>query len=210
MNILLLGPQGSGKGTQARLLCDKFDFYYFETGKFLRDIAKTNEKVREMQAKGVLVPNKETSSYVTSFFDSKGLYDNLLLDGFPRNLEQYQVFKKWLDDKQVVLDLLLVLEISEEESVRRLSARRKDPKTGEIYNLITKKPPESINVDDLIQRSDDKPETIKKRLEIYNSQTITLIEEIKKDTKVIKIDGTRTIEEIQKELVEIVEKIKTK
>lgn len=208
MNIILLGPQGSGKGTQARLLCEKFKFYYFETGEFLREIAKTNESVRNFQARGILVPNIETSSYITSFLDSKNLYNDILFDGFPRNLEQYQTFKNWLEVKKVKIDLVIVINITEEETVKRLSARRQDPVTGKIYNLITDKPPFEIDINTLVQRSDDKPKAIKKRLEIYKDQTINLINEIKNDTKVIEVDGERPIDEIQKDLVEIVEKIK--
>jgi len=83
-----------------------------------------------------------------------------------------------------------------------------DPKTGEIYNLITKKPPADINASDLVQRDDDKPEAIKKRLEIYNSQTTKLINTMKKDTKIIEIDGAKSIENIQKDLSEVIEKNK--
>lgn len=208
MNVVLLGPQGSGKGTQARLLCENFEFYYFETGEFLREIAKTNESVRDFQAKGILVPNKETSSYITSFLDNKNLYDGILFDGFPRNLEQYQIFKDWLKVKKVKIDLVIVISISEEETVKRLSARRQDPKTGKIYNLITDKPPVGIDINSLVQRNDDKPEAIKKRLEIYNTQTVNLINEIKKNIRVEEINGERSINEIQKDLVKIIEKIK--
>lgn len=204
MNIVLLGPQGSGKGTQARLLCEKFNFYYFETGEFLREIAKTNESVRDFQTRGVLVPNEETSSYITSFLDSKNLYSEILFDGFPRNLEQYKIFKNWLDVKKVKIDLVVVINITEEETVKRLSARRQDPVTGKIYNLITDIPPVEVNIKTLTQRNDDKPEAIKKRLEIYRNQTVGLINEIKNYTKVVEVDGERSIDEIQKDLIEII------
>jgi len=120
MNILLLGPQGSGKGTQAKLLCKKFGLSYFEMGGFLRDIARTNEEVRRMMDKGVLVPDKEATSYVTSFLDHKGLYNDILFDGFPRTITQYGVLKKWFSAKGVKLDLVFVLQIPQEESLKRL------------------------------------------------------------------------------------------
>ena len=208
MNIVLFGPQGSGKGTQARLLCEKFGFYYFEMGQFLREIGKNNNVVRDLMARGILVPDEETSSYVTSFLDSKNLYDEILFDGFPRTILQYKTLKKWLDVKKVKLDLAFVINITEEETIKRLSARRQDPVTGKIYNLITDKPPIEVDVKTLIQREDDKPEAIKKRLEIYRNQTVSLINEIKNDTKVVEIDGERPIDEIQKDLVTAIEKVK--
>ena len=201
MIILILGPQGSGKGTQARLLCEKFNFYYFEAGDFLRDLSLRNENVKKILSSGVLVPDAEMSSYVTSFLDSKGLYDDIVFDGFPRTSEQYQVLKSWLLQKKISLDLVIVLKISEKETIRRLSARRMDPSTGKIYNLITDPPPGNVDRNTLVQRNDDKPEAIKKRLGWYRDRVLPLIEKLKKESKVYEIDGERPIEVIQKDLV---------
>ncbi len=204
MNILLIGPQGSGKGTQARLLVEKLGFYYFESGEFLRKIAEKNEKVREMLSGGTFVPDKEMVSYVTAYLDEKGIYDNILFDGFPRSIVQYDFLKSWLNDKRVVVNLVLVLVISEEETIKRLSARRMDPKTGKIYNLITDLPPEEVDKSALIQREDDKPEAIKKRLGWYKEQVLPLITELKKEIKVVEINGERPIDEIQNDLVKCI------
>lgn len=181
MNIVLFGPQGSGKGTQAELLCDKFGFFYFESGAYLRKVAETNPELRKSLDEGNLVPDIEFTSYLTAFFDEKNLYDDIIFDGFPRTLEQYKFLKIWLAEKQVKIDLAIVLEISEEETVKRLILRK---------------------------REDDIPEAIKKRLSLYRSRTEILIEEIKKDTKVIEINGERTVEDIQKDLVKIIEDAK--
>ena len=97
------------------------------------------------------------TSYLTAFFDQKNLYDDIIFDGFPRTRDQYDFFKKWLTDKGVRLDLVIVLEISEDETVRRLSARRSDPATGKIYNLITDPPPQGIDRNKLIQRDTTLP-----------------------------------------------------
>ncbi len=208
MIILMLGPQGSGKGTQARLLSTKFNLFYFENGAFLRDLAKTNETVKKTMAEGKLVPNEEMSSYIQAFFDEKGIWNDIIFDGFPRTLEQYQFFKGWLKEKQVSLDLAIVLTISEETTVSRLSARRQDPETGKIYNLITDLPPADIDKDKLIQREDDKPEAIRKRLDIYKSMTLPLVNALKDETMVVEIDGEKSIDEIQDEIVVAVEGIK--
>ncbi len=200
MNIVLLGPQGSGKGTQARLLVDKFKFFYFENGQFLRKLAETNQNVKTIMASGGRVPDEEMSSYVSAYLDEQKVYDNILFDGFPRTLPQYNFLKNWLVDKQVSLDLGIFLTINEEETVRRLSARRQDLQTGKIYNLITDPPPVDIDQSKLIQREDDKPVAIKKRLSWYRELTLPLVNQLKKDIKVIEVDGTQEIEIIHSQI----------
>lgn len=208
MNILLLGPQGSGKGTQARLLTEKFNFFYFESGAYLRKIAEKDEWIRKLLSEGKLVPDREMTSYLTAFLDQKNLYDDIIFDGFPRTLPQYEFLKKWLKEKKVSLDLVLVLKINEKETIRRLSARRLDPVAGKIYNLITDKPPTDVKIDKLVQREDDKPEAIEKRLKLYREQTEPLISELQKDSKVVEINGERPINEISGDLEKIVRDFK--
>ncbi len=206
MNIILLGPQGSGKGTQARILIEKFGFFYFESGEFLRKIAKDNEELRKSLSEGKMVPDEEMTSYLKAFLDEKGLYDDIIFDGFPRTVTQYNFLKDWLSQKNVSLNLALVLEIGEEETVRRLSSRRMDPATGKIYNLITDLPPDGIDQATLIQREDDKPEAIKKRLALYRELTEPLISELKKDgVTVVEIDGERPIEAIASDITKLIE-----
>ncbi|KKR69820.1 MAG: Adenylate kinase [Candidatus Woesebacteria bacterium GW2011_GWA2_40_7b] len=206
MNILLIGPQGSGKGTQARLLIEKYGYYYFESGEFLRKVAETNDDLKKSLAKGKMVPDKEMTSYLAAFLDEKNLYDDIIFDGFPRTVDQYNFFKNWLSDKKVHLDLIIVLIIDEEETLRRLTARRMDPKTGEIYNLVTEPPPAGVDPNTLVQRDDDKPEAIKKRLALYRQRTKPLITELKKDTKVIEVNGERPVGIIAQEIDGIVAK----
>lgn len=206
MNILLIGPQGSGKGTQARILSEKFGFFYFESGAYLRRVAEGNPELKKSLAEGKLVPDREMTSYLTAFLDSKNLYDEILFDGFPRTVAQYAFMKNWLTDKEVKLDLVLVLKISGEETMKRLTARRQDPATGKIYNLITDKPPADIDPNTLVQREDDKPESIQKRLSWYKTQVMPLIEMLKKETEVVEVDGERPIEAISQDLIGIIEK----
>ncbi|KKU93477.1 MAG: Adenylate kinase [Candidatus Amesbacteria bacterium GW2011_GWC1_48_10] len=204
MNILLIGPQGSGKGTQARILCEKFNFFYFESGGFLRKVAEKDEALRKSLAEGNLVPDREMTSYLTAFFDQKNLYDDIIFDGFPRTRDQYDFFKKWLTDKGVRLDLVIVLEISEDETVRRLSARRSDPATGKIYNLITDPPPGDLKCEckgELVQREDDYPDVIKKRLKAFNKSTLEVAKRALREGILLEIDGERPVEEIYREIV---------
>lgn len=204
MNIILIGPQGSGKGTQARLVCEKFNFFYFESGSFLRKIAENNEELKKSLAEGILVPDTEMTSYLSAYLDQEGLYDDVIFDGFPRTVEQYKFWSSWLTQKQVSIDLVLLLVISESETVRRLSARRLDPSTGAIYNLITDPPPAEVDQSKLVHREDDKPEAIKKRLTLYRDRTEPLVDELRKKSEVVEINGERSIEEIAFEIEQII------
>ena len=208
MNIILLGPQGSGKGTQARLLCDKYGFFYFESGAYLRKIASKYPEIAQMMNSGNLVPDKELTSYLTAYLDQENLYDDIIFDGFPRTLTQFNFLEVWLSEKSVSIDLVFVLEISEEETLRRLSGRRVDPETGKIYNLVTEPGLVDVDPQKLIQRDDDKPDAIKKRLEIYNTRTKELINEIEKKSKVFKINGEQEVEKIHEEIVRQIEEFK--
>lgn len=206
MNIILLGPQGSGKGTQAKLLVEKVGLYYFEMGEFLRRLAKTNPLVDEiMNEKGELVPDD------IFFFAMKALLSEkisagkgILLDGFPRTIRQYGMLKDWFDEEDIKIDKAILIDVSEKESIRRLSARRICEKCGELYNLITNPPPAGKCKcgGDLRQRKDDQPEQIKERLRQYNENTKPLLNVFEKEGILEKVDGERPIAEIHKEIYE--------
>ena len=161
-----------------------------------------------MMNSGNLVPDKELTSYLTAYLDQEHLYDDIIFDGFPRTLTQFNFLEVWLSEKSVSIDLVIVLEIGEEETLRRLSGRRVDPETGKIYNLVTEPGLVDVDPQKLIQRDDDKPDAIKKRLEIYNTRTKELINEIEKKSKVFKINGEQEVEKIHEEIVQQIEEFK--
>lgn len=208
MNILILGPQGSGKGTQVKLLSERLGFFSFESGNFLREKAKSDPRIDEIiNKRGQLLPDEETFNLVRDYLKEKvPTLDNFILDGYPRSLKQHQLLVDWLKEEGKKIDLAILLNISDKEAVSRLSARVICEKCGTVYNLITNPPPEGKCPcgDNLVQRPDDKPEAIRRRLEEYHSVTSPLIEVLKKDGILIEVDGERPIKVISTDLLKIV------
>ena len=164
--------------------------------------------IKKTMDEGELVPDIEFTSYLTAYLDNQNLYDDIIFDGFPRTLPQYNFLKNWLKDKNVKINLVLIIEISDKESIRRLVQRRLDPITGNIYNLVTDPPPEGFDLSKLVTRGDDQPAGIKRRLKIYRDRTQILIEELKKETKVIEVDGERSVGSIHNNISKIIDSVK--
>src|SRR6476619_7231437 len=141
MNILILGPQGSGKGTQAQLLAEKFGFVHMESGQLLREVAKTNSAIGEIINKGELVPRELMLELMEAELEERNAFEKgIIFDGSPRTTEQYHAMKEWLAKRGQKIDLAIFVDISEEETVKRLSARRTCETCGTVYNLITNPP----------------------------------------------------------------------
>lgn len=211
MNLIILGPQGSGKGTQAELLAKEYSLFYFESGGFLREIAKTNSEIDGIvNKKGSLVPDDIMISLVSEYLSKTSpSHDNLLFDGYPRSTVQYDLLKKWLADGGKKIDLVIFLTISEGESIRRLSARRTCSNCGKVYNLVTNPPtdPEKCECGGkLIQREDDQPDVIKKRLATYRVTTEPLVKIFMNEGILEEVDGERSIETIFQDIKLRVEK----
>jgi len=210
MNIVMMGPQGSGKGTQAKLLAERQGFEHVETGKMLRKLAEEDEAVYELIfVKGELYPDEEMITMVEKELGRRGeLAADKVFDGYPRTLNQYTLLKKWLLRLGQKLDLVLLIDIGEAETVRRLSARRTCEKCGKVYNLMTN-PPEGESCvcgGKLVQRKDDTPAVIRKRLDLYQQETLPVVEKARGEGLLVEIDGERPIEEIYLEVEEEVKK----
>ena len=211
MNIIIFGPQASGKGTQARILAEKLGLFYLSTGDLFRKLSETDPTTAELVKKGALPADNLAFSLLQKYLEENHKdFNNIIFDGFPRNTNQYEILKSWFSQNNSKIDHAILLDISDKEAVRRLSARRNCSNCEQIYNLITN-PPKNSEVCDkcggkLLQREDDQIEAIEKRLSLYRDVTQPLIDVFEKEGIFKKVDGEQSIENISKELLSFLQR----
>jgi adenylate kinase len=180
MRVILLGAPGAGKGTQAKYITEKYGIPQISTGDMLRAAVKAGSplglKVKEVMASGGLVSDETIIELIEERIKADDCRSGFLFDGFPRTIPQAEALKK----QGIDIDAVVEIRVDDEEIVNRLSGRRVHEASGRIYHLKYN-PPTKANRDDvtgepLVQREDDKEETVRKRLQVYHSQTAPLVE----------------------------------
>jgi adenylate kinase len=209
LNLILLGPPGAGKGTQAERLREDFGLPHISTGDILRaqaaqGTALGKEAQRYMDA-GELVPDDVIVSMIRDRINTGDARDGFLLDGFPRNVKQADALAQALGELDRRLTAALLIDVPDDELVRRLAGRRVCVKNPSHIYHVEFDPPKHEGVCDqdgsrLIQREDDKEETIRKRLDVYHSQTEPLIDDYDRAGLLRRFDGRRSPEEVHDHL----------
>jgi adenylate kinase len=199
LNLILVGPPGAGKGTQAEKLTEDFGLPYFATGNILRDAVadgtELGKKAKQYMDAGELVPDELIVGVLLEALKGEEASDGFLLDGFPRNVSQADALAEALEKAGRKLSGVLLIEVPDDEIIRRLSGRRVS-KSGRVYHVDFDPPkhPDRCDIDGspLVQRDDDKPDTIRKRLDVYHRDTEPLVQYYEDRDLLRRFDGTRT------------------
>lgn len=210
MRIILLGPPGAGKGTQANIIKDAFSIPQISTGDMLRNAVKEGTplglEAKKVMDAGELVSDEIILGLVKERILQADCANGYLFDGFPRTIAQ----ARGMEEEGIGVDAVVELQLPDSEIIKRMSGRRVHPSSGRSYHIIFN-PPKTENKDDitgepLVQRDDDKEETVKKRLEVYHEQTAPLIEHYstkadKGDIRYITVDGRGDVEKISERII---------
>jgi len=213
MNIIMLGPPGAGKGTQAQRIVEKYGIPQISTGDMLRaavaEGTELGKKAKEYMDKGQLVPDEVVIGIVKERLSKPDCERGFILDGFPRTVAQAEALDRILEEMGKRIDFVINIVVPDDEILKRLTGRRTCRKCGAMYHIIYN-PPKKEGICDkcggeLYQREDDREETIKKRLEVYHSQTAPLVDYYKKKGVLVDIDGTKDINSIFEDICRVLE-----
>ncbi len=213
MKIILFGPPGVGKGTQAKLLVEEFHCAHISTGDLLREAAKNRTplglKAKTFMDAGDLVPDEIVIGLIEEVLKSDEARENFILDGFPRTLPQARALDVLFEKLAIRLDGVISLEVDNDEIVRRLSQRRLCRSCGRIDTMDRLGEGNTVCRQcggEMYQRNDDKPEAVRRRLEVYQQQTKPLIEYYRESERLVAIDGTHEIGYVHKLILDLLYK----
>ena len=209
MKLILLGPPGAGKGTQAKMLSDEFSIPQISTGDILRAAVKEGTllglKAKAFMDAGGLVPDEVVIGIVAERLQQDDCSKGFILDGFPRTVAQADALQANLKELGKELDRVVALQVDTEALIERLTGRRTCKSCGRGYHVRFDPPAVAERCDacdsELFQRDDDREETIRKRLEVYDEQTAPLISYYREADLLLELDGMQTIAEVQRELL---------
>ncbi len=214
--IILLGPPGVGKGTQAEFIEKRFGLFHISTGDILREAIESGSplglKARRFMDAGELVPDENVGEIIEEKLKENDVKERFLLDGFPRTAKQVEILDRILENVKSKIDVAFVLDLDEEEIVKRLSGRRVCSSCKALFNL-TYKPPRAEGVCDrcggkLVQRKDDTEEVIRERLSIYRSETLPVIDIYDTRGILVRVDGRNGSEKVQQTIVDLLDRRK--
>ncbi len=207
-HVILIGPPGSGKGTQASRVADKLGLVHLSTGDVLRDAVgrgtELGRKAQDYMKQGLLVPDEIMLGLIREQFDQLG-GKGWILDGFPRTLPQAESLTEILEETGLDIDSVILIDVSREEITKRLTSRRVCGGCGAVYNLATM--PEGVDEicskcgGQLTTRPDDNEETVKRRLDVYEEQTAPVLGFYRRTVGVTEIDGSGEIDDITAEMI---------
>ncbi|HBU69779.1 MAG TPA: adenylate kinase [Elusimicrobia bacterium] len=213
MNIILLGPPGAGKGTQAKKIAAKYSLPHISTGDMFRETAASGselgKQLQSYMSAGKLVPDELVIAAVKERLLKKDCAAGFLLDGFPRTLPQAAALDKALAEAGKKIEKVISLTVDEEEIVKRLSSRRVCLSCGATYNLAGQMPAKEGVCDTcsgkVIQRADDNENTIRKRMSVYREQTSPLIKYYTDNRVLREVNGMLSVEEVFKKICEAIQ-----
>ena len=209
MQLIIFGAPGVGKGTLSAMLANKYKIPHISTGDIFRNEIKSgNSELTQYVEKGLLVPDMVVNKVVEKALKQENCKNGFILDGYPRTIDQAEFLENVLWKLKKKIDFVLNLEASEDLIVKRITARRNCGKCGALYNLVTMKPKKKDVCDKcgsaLVMRKDDEPETIRKRVQVYNHETAPLIEYYRKKKMMNEIDSSKRPKEVLSIAVEII------
>ena len=214
MKIIMLGAPGAGKGTQAEMICEKYNIPHVSTGDIFRANIKNGTalgtEAKQYMDKGLLVPDELTVKILLDRVAQDDCKDGYVLDGFPRTIPQAEVLDKALTELNDKVDYAINVDVPDENIINRMSGRRACVSCGATYHIEYAAPKKEGICDkcgaELILRNDDKPETVKNRLSVYHDQTQPLIEYYSKKGILKEVDGTKAMNEVFNSIVDILSK----
>lgn len=211
MKIVLLGPPGAGKGTQAKSISNRYSIPHISTGDIFRKNISENTplgiEAKSYMDNGQLVPDEVTINMVKDRLQQDDCKNGYLLDGFPRTVHQAEALDNFLTEREESIDTALLIEVPKEFILERMTGRRVCPSCGASYHIKFNPPTNDGKCDlcgsDVIQRKDDTEETVKERLDVYENQTQPLIDFYKNKKQLSVVDGTQAINEVFESICKI-------
>ncbi|MCI6044398.1 adenylate kinase [bacterium] len=211
MKLIMLGAPGAGKGTQAKKIAEKYGIPHISTGDIFRANIKNGtelgNKAKSYMEQGLLVPDELTCDLVVDRIAQDDCKNGYVLDGFPRTIPQAEALKAALGKMGTTIDYAINVEVPDENIVERMGGRRACLACGCTYHVVYNAPKEEDVCDvcgaKLVLRDDDKPETVKKRLDVYHEQTQPLIDFYDKEGVLVEVDGTQNLEDVFQAITKI-------